>query len=180
MYKIIHLNEQIEELQKQLIKSFSENLQTIKLKATVWGKKDKTIYYNHKFDIWLYHEINDDNKEKLKYLNGFGIGKPMGETAIIDCQINFPVDATLGNKLAGRFASDNNGNIAILHTGKIGKIKKVFFWQNYSGNCIEAYDNIEYAFVGKHLKDNFGINQIADFTKEIIRIKKLNKQQIKS
>jgi len=173
MYEILKTNSEIQNLQNLLIDKFKLNPKIEVEKHTVWGKKNKTIYYHPEYNIWFYEEKNDDNKDKLKFLNGFGIGKPTTQTAIIDCQINFPVNSE-ENNLSGKLANNDRGELMILHTGNFSKMKNDFFRENYRGKYVESKDGKSYVFVGE-MNSNKLIEQITDFVKEVIRIKKLNK-----
>ncbi|MCW4470194.1 hypothetical protein OGH69_14545 [Flavobacterium sp. MFBS3-15] len=137
------------------------------------GSFRDNIHYSSDLQIWTsFHE--EDNR----FWNGFGVGKPVSEKGIsLVGEINFPFKG-INRRIAGVFAEDENGEILILHRGKIGGgtkgVGKKLFFRKHNGEFITAWDGgrkTEFALVGE-LESEFFIEQIADFIHSINRIKK--------
>jgi hypothetical protein len=130
--------------------------------------------------MWTHSFDSDDSAKRV---NLFGIGKPFeGQGVSITGQINFPFTG-INRKIAGVFAVDEDKNILILHSGKIGGgkpgIGKKLFLNNFRGDFITANDgdrDSQFCFVGE-LESHLLPIQIADFIEEIARIKMLEETQ---
>ncbi len=140
------------------------------------GSFEDTVRYSSELDIWISTQIHD-----TKYWNGFGVGKPIeNRNNSLNGEINYPIER-ISRRVAGAFGVEDNGTILMLHRGKIGGgtkgIGKQFFTDNFRGDFVDAIDgNRESRFcvVGELNSPHFP-EQVANFIKEIYRVKKLIK-----
>jgi hypothetical protein len=144
------------------------------------GNIPATVSYSSKLNIWLSREISIDNR----YWNGFGIEKPKeGAMIPIICEINFPrkgINRTIG----GAFATDEYGQILVMHRGKIGGgrkgIGKNLFKNAYRGKWVDAIDgDIEsgLAMIGP-LDSQRLPKYVSHFVHEVARIKSLSNTEM--
>lgn len=136
------------------------------------GNEEVDVYWLEQFGIWVSFQV----KENHYYWNPFGIGEPFeGDILKIICEINSPLTG-INRRISGAFAMDDNGEMYILHSGKIGGgrkgIGKSLFRSNYKNRLVKLDDGLEYAIIGK-LGDASLPNNTANFVREIDRIKKL-------
>lgn len=141
------------------------------------GSVEAELHYSPKLDIWLAMAENIDNR----YWNGFGIGKPEnGSLESLSAEINIPKYG-INRRIGGAFGKSDSGNILILHRGKIGGgragIGKTLFENNYRGEFIPVIDGDrtnKMALIGELKSEKLAV-QVANFVKEISRIKNENK-----
>jgi hypothetical protein len=174
MIKIIEDAKQIQKLHKL----FHEKLNTTfsnKIECRVGfpsGNFENTVRYSNELGIWL-SILQVENR----FWNGFGIGKPKeGANNSLVGEINFPHEG-INRRIAGAFAKDSNGNILVLHRGKIGGGKKGvgknLFLSKFYGDFIEAIDGekeTEFCLIGD-LNSKLFPNQVSFFIHEVYRIK---------
>jgi hypothetical protein len=138
------------------------------------GNFQDDVRYSADLNLWIsVKEIEN------RYWNGFGIGRPIeGTNNSLVGEINFPYK-DLNRRIAGVFAQEENGNILVLHRGKIGGgrkgVGKKLFTDNFRGGFVKAIDGdreTEFCLVGE-LHSNLFPKQIAIFINEIYRIKNL-------
>lgn len=160
--------------QKQLNKHLNRNVDC-------WvgypsGSFEDTVKYSIDLDIWLSTRIHD-----TKYWNGFGVGQPIeNKNNSLNGEINFPISG-IYRRVAGAFGVEDNGTILVLHRGKIGGgtkgIGKYFFTDNFRGDFVDAVDRdreSRFCVVGELESKHFP-EQVANFIKEIYRVKQLIK-----
>jgi hypothetical protein len=136
------------------------------------GHSDEfTLYYSEKFNFW-FTALENDNR----YWNAFGFGRPQtGRNNSITVEINMPYNG-INRNIGGVFGQDKNGEVLVLHRGKIGGgrvgIGKSLFLDNYRGEPIIADDDDvenEFCFIAslysKHLA-----RQVGNFVSEVHRI----------
>lgn len=141
------------------------------------GSVEAELHYSPKLDIWLAMAENLDNR----YWNGFGIGKPEnGSLESLSTEINIPKYG-INRRIGGAFGKSDSGNILILHRGKIGGgrsgIGKTLFENNYRGKFIPVIDGDrtnKMALIGELKSEKLAL-QVANFVKEVSRIKTENK-----
>ena len=135
--------------------------------AAVNGGFDTETAYSPELDLW-YAQTQDGKK----CWNGFGLGAPVaGKKVSLAAEINFPSDG-INRALSGAFAADENGDILVLHRGKIRGGKALFF-QYYTGKTITADDGGKpdtFALIGS-LNDAAFPAQLAAFVRQILAIK---------
>ena len=135
--------------------------------AAVNGGFNTEAAYSPELDLW-YAQTQDGKK----CWNGFGIGAPTaGKKAALAAEINFPSDG-INRALSGAFAADENGEILVLHRGKIRGGKALFF-QYYTGKTITADDGGKpdtFALIGS-LNDAAFPAKLAAFVRQILAIK---------
>ena len=135
--------------------------------SAVNGGFDTEAAYSPELDLW-YAQTQDGKK----CWNGFGIGAPAaGKKAALAAEINFPSDG-INRALSGAFAQDENGEILVLHRGKIRGGKALFF-QYYQGETLTADDGGKpdtFALIGS-LNDAEFPAKLAAFVRQILDIK---------
>ena len=138
------------------------------------GSFEDTVRYSPELDIWISQDELDN-----KFWNGFGVGRPIeGKNNSLNGEINFPYEGNY-RRIAGAFAIEDNGNILVLHRGKIGGgkpgIGKHYFTDNFRGDLITAIDgdrDTEFCLVGELNSQHFP-RQVSNFINEIYRVKNL-------
>ena len=135
--------------------------------AAVNGGFDTEAAYSPELDLW-YAQTQDGKK----CWNGFGIGAPVaGKKVSLAAEINFPFDG-INRALSGAFAAAGNGDILVLHRGKIRGGKALFF-KYYTRKTITADDGGKpdtFALIGS-LNDADFPAQLAAFVRQILDIK---------
>lgn len=136
------------------------------------GTRTCTVNYFPNYHFWMFSEINQDTLLRPKYLHALSSGEPHQNQAVsASCHINFPLVPE--SQVAGAFATDENGQIYILHTGNIHGYTQNSFWQNFRGQKITTthLGKVKpYALVGLLGKPEL-MTQVADFVQEIERLK---------
>lgn len=140
------------------------------------GSFKDVVKYSPELDIWISTKTHD-----TKYWNGFGVGQPLHDkNNSLNGEINLPIEG-ISRRVAGAFGVEYNGTILVLHRGKIGGgtkgIGKHFFVDNFRGDFVNAKDGdreSKFCVVGELGSLHFP-KQVADFIKEIYRVKKLIK-----
>lgn len=165
---------------KKLYKQFQDKLGSHSYESIkCWvgfpgGSFEDTVRYFPDLNIWI-----SVTKLYNRFWNGFGIGSPIeGANNSLTGEINFPFE-NINRTVAGAFAEDDNGNILVLHRGKIGGgkpgIGKRYFIDNYRGDLVTANDGkieTEFCLVGD-LKSKHFPKQVSNFIFEIFRVKNL-------
>lgn len=139
------------------------------------GSFQDTVRYSSDLDIWISVQELD-----TRFWNGFGLGRPTEDSNnSLAGEINFPYE-DINRKIAGAFGREDNGNILVLHRGRIGGgkkgIGKTYFIDNFRGDFITAIDGdreTEFCLVGELNSKHFP-RQVANFINEIYRVKKLD------
>jgi len=136
------------------------------------GRTEADVKYSPELNIWVaqteYHN---------RFWNGFGIGKPIvRRNNTLVGEINFPYSG-IDRRIGGVFAQDDNGDILILHRGKIGGgkrgIGKKYFLDNCTADIVSAIDDKseeKFCLVGS-LNSTLLPQQTANFINEIYRVK---------
>lgn len=130
--------------------------------------------WNKDLGIWWVNEPISN-----RFWNGFGTEELRWNSShshTLDCEINPPFEG-INRRISGVFAKDENGELFLLHRGKIGGgrsgIGKNLFLNNYSEELITVKDGDLFsnlAFVASFKNPRFVI-QVANFVKEVKRIK---------
>ena len=177
MIKVISDGKEIEKLHKKFQRKLDEFF-TEKIRCWVGfpgGNFEDTVRYSPDLNLWIsIQELN------TRYWNGFGIGRPYeGANNSLNGEINFPYEG-IDRRIAGAFAIESNGNILVLHRGKIGGGKvgvgKNLFMDNVRGDKVIAIDGdreTEFCLVGE-LNSHHLPKQVETFISEIRRIKNLD------
>ena len=156
----------INQIQTHLSKTYSVRI------GWPGGTRTCPVNYFPSYHFWMFYEINHDNPSRPKYLHALCSGEPHQNQAVsASCHINFPLASK--SQVAGAFATDENGQIYILHTGKVHGYNQTSFWQNFRGqkiNALHAGKVKTYALLGLLGKPEL-MTQLADFVKEIERLK---------
>ena len=175
MLTIIEDLEQIKESQKQFERvKDSPDFETIKNVTIGYlgGSHQDEVFYSKKFDVWMHFNEVDN-----RYWNVFGVGKPVpNKNVSITCEINIPLKG-YNRRIAGVFAKDEQGNIFLLHNGKIGGgrlgVGRELFKKCFSGewkSALSSDGEMEFAVVGE-LKSPVFVEKLSAFVKEIKKIK---------
>lgn len=181
MINIVTNKIQIQSLHRQFHKKLNQYF-TEKIFCRVGypgGSFEDNVYYSSDLNLWI-GTINLDNR----FWNGFGHGRPIDwNSNSISGEINFSING-LNRRIAGAFGQDDNGNIFVLHRGRIGGgkpgIGKNYFKEKYRGEVITAIDDdreTEFCLVGELNSSHFP-QQVATFINEIHRVKNLENQNI--
>jgi hypothetical protein len=178
MFTIVSIKTEIEKLHLQISKQLEQHI-TERMKVYVGYKGENLLLdvnYSEVLNIWwTFQKISD------KYWNSYGVGMPSKKgNNSITCEINYPLDG-IYTQLAGGLAKNEDGEVILIHSGRIGGgrkgIGKTLFKDNYIGEIVEISikNRIhEYVPVGSLNSIRFA-NQVALFVKEIARIKELIK-----
>jgi hypothetical protein len=177
MITIITDEKQIQDLHKEFHKKLDRFLRE---QINCWvgfpgGNFQDTVRYSSDLDIWISVQELD-----TRFWNGFGLGRPVeGSNNSLAGEINFPYE-DINRKIAGAFGVEDNGNILVLHRGRIGGgkkgIGKTYFTDNFRGDFITAIDGdreTEFCLVGELNSKHFP-RQVANFINEIYRVKNLD------
>lgn len=143
------------------------------------GSFEDDVYYSPDLNLWIGH-LKLDNR----FWNGFGHGRPIDwNSNSISGEINFPIDG-INRRIAGVFATEGNGNILVLHRGKIGGgkpgIGKTYFTDNFRGDFVTAIDGDrenDFCLVGDLNSQHFQ-KQVANFIQEIYRVKNIEDGEV--
>ena len=176
MITVITDEQQIKTLHQQFHNKLDRYLRE---KIACWvgypgGNFEDTVRYSTDLDIWISVQELD-----TRFWNGFGIGKPTkGANNSLAGEINFPYE-NMNRRIAGVFAQEDNGNILVLHRGRIGGGKpgvgKTYFTDNFRGDFVTAIDGdreTEFCLVGELNSRHFP-RQVGNFIHEIYRVKNL-------
>jgi len=176
MITVVTDKQEIKKLHKQFHKRLDKYL-TEEIDCWVGypsGSFEDTVKYSTELDIWI-----SKAEHKNKYWNGFGVGRPIeGKNNSLNGEINFPYEGNY-RRIAGAFAIEDNGNILVLHRGKIGGgkpgIGKNYFTDNYRGDFVIAIDGdreTNFCLVGELGSTHFP-KQVSNLINEIYRVKNL-------
>ncbi len=177
MLAIIENEFEISEAQQRFAAAFQHVAdERIPVKIGYLGNSfNATIMWCTKLNLWFYPDVVSGSR----YWNAFGVVKPKrGENTPITCEINFPLK-NVDRRVAGAFVTDGQGNIFVVHRGKIGGgregIGKSLFQANYGSKRVAVKDGeVEstVALVGALNSPHF-VKQVSWFVYEVARIKEL-------
>lgn len=171
MLKVIDNENEIEDAQKRFLEIFQENSdKKVWAKASFQGGHEESdFYWSESLGYWM-----TSLKLETRYWNGFGIEEPQenkGHT--ITCEINFPLNG-INRRIAAAFAKDENGEVYVVHRGKLGgNYSKEFFEINYRGKWMELEDGDQinaFVLIGK-LNDPDLPQKVKEFVYDIHRMK---------
>lgn len=142
------------------------------------SSEDQEVYYSEKFNFWFTAHPNYN-----RYWNAFGFGRPSEErNNSITVEINPPYEG-INRNIGGVFAHDKNGEVLVLHRGKIGGGKvgvgKQLFFDNFRDEPIIADDDgieNEFCLIGS-LGSKQLPKQVGNFVSEVHRIKNITQRQ---
>lgn len=128
-----------------------------------------------KLGIWIHSEFLHRRKY---YWNAFGVKKPRpGGAAEITTEINSPLSG-INRRIAGAFARNEEGNLLLVHRGKIGGgrkgIGKALFEERYKGEWVTALDDgvqSRFALIGALDSRELG-QRISRFVHEVDAMKR--------
>ena len=178
MFKTVSDEKEIRRLHSIFSKKMENHL-TERMTVHVGYKgENKLLEVSYSSDLniwWTFQKLSD------RHWNSFGVGIPSRKSNnSITCEINYSIQG-FNTSLAGGFAANEEGEVILIHSGRIGGgrkgIGKTLFTDNYIGEIIpvKVKNNIsEYAPVGSLSSARFG-SQVALFVHEISRIKELSK-----
>jgi hypothetical protein len=143
------------------------------------GSVEADITWHPELGIWWHLEEMED---RGRYWNCFGTENPLEKHALnITCEINMPMEG-MNRRLGGAFARDHRGVAYLTHSGGIcgGRqgIGKTMFWRLFRGyhenSLVQWPDGKETRVVVISSLDHADLQKrVADFTKEVQRIKDL-------
>jgi hypothetical protein len=143
------------------------------------SSEDEEVYYSEEFNFWFSTHPNYN-----RYWNAFGYGEPSKErNNSITVEINPPYEGVNRN-IGGVFGHDNNGDVLVLHRGKIGGgrvgIGKKLFFDNFRDEPILGIDDgieNEFCLIGS-LGSKLLPRQVGNFVSEVHRIKSMTSEQV--
>lgn len=168
---------EINKLQQQFMKKLQKNAENVGTRSLGFqgGGLEGDLFWRLDLGIWAcFLEFHN------RHWNGFGTSDPRrGSSFGITCEINFPIEG-FQRSVAGVFFKDEGGDIFVGHRGRIGGgkpgIGKTYFFNEYRGDTVLINDGdageVEVALIGR-LRSAAMAEQVADFVKEIDRIKHL-------
>jgi len=144
--------------------------------GTRGGGHDYLVSYSNDLNIWWYKGISDN---KTRYWNAFGVGNsPDKLNQDYFIEINYPIEG-IDKRISAIWGKDEAGKIFLLHSGKMGGgrkgFTKEFFLRHFNGTytSVNLGDEIkEYVLIGS-LQDDLFPYQIAEYVKEVFRIKNI-------
>ena len=179
MLTILSQEKEVRRAQKLFIDRMNEAAaKTGKINIGWQGGNDvRKVSWSSGLSIWwmLSNEIQN------RYWNAFGTETPQWDSRhshIIDCEINIGYGG-VNRRISGAFARNEEGRLFLVHRGRIGGgrkgIGKSRFEENFQGEWEpvsqgELTEN--FALVGALESKRFQ-KQVADFVKEVNRIKSL-------
>jgi hypothetical protein len=134
-----------------------------------------SVRWSEELDLWLYsRRIPEKN-----HWNVLGVGRPAAEGRVaITCEINFPIRG-IDRKIGGALARDGEGEIYVVHRGRLGGsrkgIGKSLFGSRYRGAWAMMEDGGEeavVAVVGALRSPRFP-RQLGQFVRKVQRMKDL-------
>lgn len=139
------------------------------------GDKKAYISFSDRLNIrWSNLNLNYG----YRYWNAFGAGDLHKGLHSIVFEINYP-SMGVDFRVAGAFARDEQNNVVLLHSGKIGGgrkgIGKEYFKDNYSGERVivnTPRGERKYCLVGALDSKRFGF-QLSNFIHEVKRLKQM-------
>jgi len=144
------------------------------------GYEDCLLYWCPQHSLYFYSK-RLLNKPIPRYWNALGLSEKRpkkNQMLDIAVEINPPIEG-LSKFVQGAFARDDDGQIWLLHRGKIGGgkkgIGKHLFYNNFKGNVTQV-DNDSFAIIGNMNQPEFTRN-LTKFVKEVDRIKSLAEDQ---
>lgn len=178
MFKIVSDEKEIGRLHSVFSQKMENHL-TERMNVHIGYKgENKLLDVSYSSDLniwWTFQKLSD------RHWNSFGVGIPSRKSNnSITCEINYSFQG-FNTSLAGGFAANDEGEVILIHSGRIGGgrtgIGKTLFTDNYIGEIIpvKVKNNVsEYAPVGALDSTRFG-SQVAFFVHQISRIKELSK-----
>jgi len=175
MLRVLDDESAIKKYRRQFIKSFKPFInEKIPVNlghpgATVKAK----VSWSDSLGIWMFHEKISDSR----YWHAFGTGRPSESSHIpITCEINFPIQG-IDRRIGGAMAADRDGNVYVVHRGKIGGGKKgvgkSLFEDHYRGvwaNMEDGSVDTTVALIGELNSARF-VRQVTQFVRKIDKIK---------
>lgn len=142
------------------------------------SSNDNIVFYSEELGFWF-----TTHKNTNRYWNGFGIGRPdIGKNTSITIEINPPYKG-INRNIGGAFGIDSNGEVLVLHRGKIGGGKvgvgKKLFFDNFRGDFDIAFDGdrkTDFCVIGALSSKHFP-KQVLNFIQEVARIKSFDIQK---
>jgi len=178
MFKIVSDEKEIERLHSIFSQKMESHLTEIMHVYIGYKGENKLLDVSYSSDLniwWTFQRLSD------RHWNSFGVGIPSRKSNnSITCEINYSFQG-FNTSLAGGFAANEEGEVILIHSGRIGGgrkgIGKTLFTDNYIGEIVPVKfkNNVsEYAPIGSFDSVRFG-SQVALFVHEISRIKELSK-----
>jgi hypothetical protein len=177
MLKVLDDETAIKKYRRQFIKSFKPFIDE-KIPVNLGhpgGTVKANVSWSNTLGIWIFQEKISDSR----YWHAFGTGKPSGSSHIpINCEINFPKNG-IDRRIGGAIAADRDGQIFVVHRGKIGGGKKgvgkTLFEDHYRGVWTVMEDGpveTTVALIGVLSSPRF-VRQVTQFVRKVNRIKDL-------
>jgi hypothetical protein len=134
---VLHNSEEISEAQSRFVALMTAGAKPVGSLPLGWqgGQADREVYWHPGLSLWV---CFDDAAAWNRYWNAFGVGDPTDSsgTLSITVEINSPLSG-INRRVAGAFARDSDGELYLMHRGKVGGgrkgIGKTAFMATYPG-----------------------------------------------
>ena len=145
------------------------------------GNYEAAIIWVPSLGIWGFFGLPPNEKSPgERFWNPFGLGMPPSEVSIV-CEVN-PPRRGVNARTGGVFLRDNGGAIVVAHRGRFtvtGGMKTQYFLERFKGQQIGPPSGQKKPLlvrVAQLQTASFG-QEIAQFIKEVHRIKELKRQE---
>jgi hypothetical protein len=123
-------------------------------------------------------------KKQTRYWNVFGTEEPewsSNKSHNITCEINPSLEG-INRRTQGAFAKDDEGKHYVLHRGKIGRVRKALFVEAFRGKWVTVRDGDNFSKLAMvaQLESPRLACQVADFVLQVMRIKELSTDGVRS
>jgi len=139
--------------------------------------REWSVFWRSKEGIWCNFRPNPDDN---RFGCAFGTSEPCGGQVSITCEIN-PPHSGVDLRMGGMFLRDEEGEVHIAHTGRIGGgrpgIGPEGFWTHYADGNVAEVDlpqgrSVRVVLIGR-IGDEHLPARVACFVHEVQRIKRI-------
>lgn len=132
------------------------------------GSDELRVRWIPKLNIWVCAQPYSSRRSR--HWIGYGLVDPRTTSSGLNIRVETALPPSgINRRIAGLLARDANGNVYLLHSGKIGGGKqgfgKTFFWQHYGGDAAKVRfedGDLGYALIGCIADGDF-LERVADF-----------------
>jgi hypothetical protein len=136
---------EIAEAQSRFVTLMTAGAEQLGSLAVGWqgGQAKRDVHWHPEFKLWM---CFDDSAANNRYWNAFGVGDPTkaSGTLSIAVEVNSPFSG-IDRRIAGAFARSSDGDLYLLHRGKVGGgrkgIGKTAFVMTYPGAISTVAEN---------------------------------------
>jgi 5-methylcytosine-specific restriction protein B len=133
------------------------------------GQEESEVWWIAEAGFWFATHRLD-----TRWWNGFGLDEPEPDGVLsLTVEVNSPLRG-INRRIGGAFLSDEDGNVYLAHTGKVGGgrkgIGKRQFLAYFEGNT-QTVDGGEYIIIGAIEADDF-LDKLGEFIRTVDRFKR--------